>query len=387
MGSSFFISVGEPSGDLLASELLVHVQKELPGYQAFGIGGPKLSTIDNYEVIADISELAVMGFAEVIRHLSHLKRLEDYLLAEIDRRQPEFAILVDYPGFNLRLAEFLRARKIKVIQYVAPQLWAWGEKRTEKLRRLTDLVLGIMPFEKNFFIQRQVNYRYVGTPQVDRSQDARQDRIAFQLDDRPCIGFFPGSRKGEISRMLPLVMEIIEELGTRFTDLQFAVSMSPAVPPQIFQPVLTQTIPDDLSAQGGVLRGKSISLVRGRSLDLMKSVDAALVTSGTATLECGLVKTPLCVAYRMNPLSYKLAKHLVKIKYISLVNLVADEEVIREFIQNFTASDLANELYRLSNPGEYRNRTISKLNQLDNLVDGNLAHNAAVAIRQYLLGA
>ncbi len=378
-----FISAGEPSGDLLAAELLDELHRIWPGAEVFGICGPKMRA-QGAEALFGIEELSVMGFVEVIKHLPFLKHLEFSLLEHIERRQPDIAILVDYPGFHLRLADSLRLSGVYVFQYVAPQLWAWGEKRTKKLRRVTDEVLGIMPFEAQFFRDRAVNYRYVGTPQVDRALKAVADRSRFHLEPTTVIGFFPGSRASEIRRLLPRMMQIRAELRQRYPALRFALSMAPNLKPELFASILGEPLPSPVvqSDELAVFMLGDTTLVRGQSIHLMKTCDAALVTSGTATLECALTGTPMAVAYVMQPLSYQLAKRFVRLPYISLVNLVADMGLVREFIQEFSPSEAADELARLALPGPEREATRQKLLDLCTRLQGNLAKNAALAVKQ-----
>ena len=272
--TSFFISVGEPSGDLLGAELLGALREQRPDWECFGIAGPRLRELSITE-LAGIEDLSVMGFVEVIKHITYLKKLEDRLLMEIDRRKPDFAVLVDYPGFNLRLAEFLKVRRIPVIQFVAPQLWAWGENRTKKLRDVTDLVMGIMPFEKEFFLERDVNFKYVGTPQVDRAAKARKRPADFDLvPELPCVGFFPGSRNGEVSKMLPLGLEIRDYLRRSHPEkAQFAFSIAPSIEIERFASMLGEKESQKLLASKDekVVRIGDSSFVRGESIDLMAS--------------------------------------------------------------------------------------------------------------------
>ncbi|SMF76412.1 lipid-A-disaccharide synthase [Pseudobacteriovorax antillogorgiicola] len=384
--ASFFLSVGEPSGDVLGAELVAALNDIMPHAHGFGIAGPKLRNLE-YEEIAGIEELSVMGFVEVIKHITYLKRLEDRLLMEIDRRQPDFAVLVDYPGFNMRFAEFLKVRKIPVIQFVAPQLWAWKEGRTKKLRDVTDLVMGIMPFEETFFNDRDVNFKYVGTPQVDRAAAAKHRPADFKLS-KPTIGFFPGSRRSELSKMLPMALAIRDEVRSQWPDkFQFAISMAPSLDVSLFNQALSADESSDLLSElslgQSALLGDT-SFVRGESLDLMASVNSALVTSGTATLECALTNCPLCVVYRMSPLSYQLAKRLVKLPHISLVNLVAGREIIREFVQEFTYEEVAQELAALASDGDRRETVLGDLTHLHTLVQGDLSRCAALAVQSFM---
>ena len=384
MSDYYFISAGEPSGDLLAAELVSEMKKRFPELGACGIAGPRMIS-EGVQALAHIDDLSVMGFVEVIKHLPKLKRLDDALLEAIDRHPPRFAILVDYPGFHMRFAAALKARGIPVIQYVAPQLWAWGEKRTEKLRRVTDLVLGIMPFEVSFFRDKGVNVSYVGSPQVNRARKAKDRRedwgIHLQKGQR-AIGFFPGSRYGEVSRLLPNIVKIREAMRELEASFHFFVSLAPSLSLDVFRPMLGSSFDEvapAIEAEGRFTLGDT-TFVRGESLDLMKTVDAALVTSGTATLECGLCHTPMAVAYVMHNLSYKIAKRLVKLPHISLVNLVAGKEIVREFVQDIDVQEVAKELSVLAAKGVIRDEKISHLQGLDEKLKGDLASHAASQI-------
>lgn len=386
-----FIAAGEPSGDVLAAELITEIKRTRPSADVFGVVGPKMLAAGARE-LAHIDQLSVMGFVEVLKQLSYLKRLESILVEDIRRAQPDVVILVDYPGFHLRLAESLRTLPVPIVQYVAPQMWAWGEKRTRRLKAVTDLVLGIMPFEADFFAERAVNYHYVGTPQVDRVLALRAQKQAplpsltlpSQPGAKPIIGLFPGSRWGEVTRLLPTLIELNQQLLASYPELTIAISLAPNLPIEVFTPLLG----DDLAAakesieQDSEWRKGSLWLVRSHSLDLMQRVDAALVTSGTATLECALAGTPMAVAYRMNQLSYRLAKHLVRLPHISLVNLVANDEVIKEFVQEFTANDLKRELEALLFEQGYRQQVLSRLQSLWQTVHGQLAEHAWHCIQE-----
>ncbi len=380
-----FISAGEPSGDLLGGELLEALKRQLPDFQAFGICGPKMRQA-GAEALFGIEDLSVMGFVEVLKHLPDLKRLEFSLLNAIEARDVRCAILIDYPGFHLRLAESLKQRGIYVFQYVAPQLWAWGEKRTKTLRAVTDQVLGIMPFEEEFFRQRQVAYTYVGTPQVDRARGAQRDRLRYGLGEAATLGFFPGSRPGEIARLLPRMLEARQVLRTMRKDLQFSISMAPHLPVELFEKFLGESLgtPEIQDEGRSVYRLGDTVFVRGESIHLMKSVDAALVTSGTATLECALVETPMAVAYVMASLSWQLAKRFVKLPHISLANLVAGKGVVPEFIQDFAAEALAAKLLELLPGGSLHDLQRAELKALHACLQGDLAEHAASAVRAYI---
>lgn len=382
MSLSIFVSAGEPSGDLLAGEMLEHLKKLLPEAKFFGICGERMRRA-GCEQLFSIEELSVMGFVEVLKHLSFIKRLESSLLEEIEERRPQISILVDYPGFHLRLGDALKLRGSFVFQYVAPQLWAWAPWRTKKLKASTDEVLGIMPFEVDFFRQRSVNYNYVGTPQVDRALAANGDRSLFGLDSqKKIVGFFPGSRRNEIKKLLPRMLAARDSLRRLDPGLHYVVSAAPNLSLALFAEQLGEALPSSSLEGDGfkVFEMGDTTLVQGRSIDLMKCSDAALVTSGTATLECALVGTPMAMVYVMQEMSYKLAKLFVKLPHLSLVNLVADHDLVKEFVQNFSGADLATELLKLIRDDVYREAKKRGLSALNQKLKGNLAQKAAEAI-------
>lgn len=391
--TSYFISAGEPSGDLLGGPLVEAMAKELPHLKPFGVCGEHMQAAGT-EVIEHIDNLSVMGFAEVIAHLPRIWRIKKALLAEIERRQPAVAILIDYPGLHLRMAADIRAMGIKVVQYVAPQLWAWGQNRTEKLKRVTDLVLGIMPFEQKFFLDRQVNYRYVGTPQVDRAAAAKtyEFKSSFAAS-KPLIGFFPGSRLSELGRILPKVAAIYRHLD-QSCAANFVLSLAPYLSPDKVATVLAASFaeagislpeppPTDGRDEWDILPGR-FKAIRGRSLDLMATCSTALVTSGTATLECALVGTPMAVIYVTSPMTYAIGKRVVKLPHISLVNLVAERGLVREFVQEFKDDEVAQHLAALTTDEALRAKTHTELRALVASLKGDLATHAAAEIHRLL---
>ena len=386
-GVPFLLSAGEPSGDLLGGDLAEALRDMWPQGRPFGIAGPRMAAA-GVECVTHIDALTVMGFIEVIKHLPRIKQIENQLVAEVARRKPAFAVLVDYPGFHLHLAARLKKMGIKVYMYVAPQMWAWGAHRVERLKRVTDVVLGIMPFESQFFLSRGVNYHYVGTPQVDRAQQVRAERDEFGIAaDIPLIGLFPGSRASEISRIVPLFPQIYEFIRARMPSAHFVVSSAPGLSCQLFSDILPEDLVPKAALQAALDRGQPfhnqaarLTLVQGRSLDLMKLCDAACVTSGTATLECAMVQTPLCVVYKTSAMTYAIGKRLVKLPHISLVNLVAGTAIVREFVQQFDPALLAGELLALADHTARRQEVKAALIHLKEGLPGNPARGAATII-------
>ena len=384
----YLISAGEPSGDLLGGDLVAALRDAWPEAEPFGIAGPQMLA-QGVQAVTHIRELTVMGFAEVLAHLPRIKQIENQLLAEVARRKPAFAVLVDYPGFHLHLAARLKKMGVRVYMYVAPQMWAWGAHRVKRLQRVTDVVLGIMPFEEDFFVSRGVNYHYVGTPQVDRAARVNAKRADFGLpENAPLVGLFPGSRASEISRIVPLFAGIITGVRKRLPGAHFVISVAPGLGPDLFCGLLPEELLPSADFQKALAAGRplhhqpaGITYAQGRSLELMALCDAACVTSGTATLECAMVQTPLCVMYRTSALTYAIGKRLVKLPHISLVNLVAAGSLVREFVQEFSCDDLADELAALAQPDSTRRREVrSGLSHLKEGLVGNPARGAAAII-------
>lgn len=348
----FFISAGEHSGDMLAAELYGQLKSRMPRSEAFGITGEGM-TGAGIESIASIDEFGFMGFVEIIKKLSYLLELEARILCEIERRHVDVAILVDFPGFHFRLAEQLRLRGVRVIQYVAPKLWAWGAKRASRLRRDFDLVLGILPFEESFFLSRGVPYRYIGNPQKDRVEKIAVTRQALGLDPfAKTVVCLPGSRLDEIRRMFPIIFSVIAEMRKSRREIEFIVPIAGNLGVDDYLPILRDIdASEGLTEVGGdSLPGwmwKSIRFVSGMSLELMATADAAIVTSGTATLECALLGTPLTVVYAMSDMTYEIARTKVTISDFSLVNLMAQDRWVSEYIQHIEPRKVAEEMLAL----------------------------------------
>ena len=276
-----------------------------------------------------------MGFIEVVRHYSFFKQLFDQTLDWIERYRPKHILLVDYPGFNLRIAEFAHKKGITVHYYISPQIWAWKENRIKKIKRDVDHMYVILPFEKHFY-ENKHNYpvHFVGHPLLDAIANRPPvDLEAFSkeygLSDKPIVALLPGSRKQEITKMLGVMLKMVD----RFPDHQFVIGGAPG---------------QETSFYATFLKKENVALVHNRTYDLLSVSSAALVTSGTATLETALFKVPEVVCYRGGEISYQIGKLLVNVKYISLVNLILDREAVRELIQDeLNEEKLENELFKV----------------------------------------
>jgi lipid-A-disaccharide synthase len=328
--------------------------------------------------VADFAGLDVMGFAEVLANIALFKAHVQTLLTAIDRRRPAVAILVDYPGLHFYLAEQLHLRQIPVVQYVAPKVWAWGKSRVGKLRRDFSLVLGMLPFEEEFFRRQQVPYAYIGSPLRDRSDEVSARLPAQSLAARtglgcsefsPLLGFLPGSRKEEISNILPLLPQLNSALKKYFPRLGWVIPLAENI-----------GAPDESSWLTRALQGiesANITVIRGNSLEIMRMADACVVASGTATLECALLATPLVAVYRMNELNYQLARRVVKLPWVSLVNLVLNRSAIVEFLQNFSLDAIVTELRELIEGQERRQRFFADVEALHACLGPHAAAQAA----------
>lgn len=319
--------VGEDSGDLHTANLLKSLQELDKRFRFRGVGG-KLMQAQGVELVAHVRDINFMGFWEVITHLKTIRNLFRTVKLDILDWKPDVVLLVDYPGFNLRLAKWLHGQGIKVIYYISPQLWAWKKGRIETIRRCVDKMFVILPFEQEFYRQEGITVSFPGHPLLDAIHDLRFEPFGFQAS-KPLIALLPGSRKQEIKTMLPVMLQ----LCSRFPDYQFVVAGAPSQTADFYRQFIADA---------------PVELVMNETYRLLSQSQAALVTSGTATLETALFKVPQVVCYKGKWLSYQIGKRLVQVKYISLVNLILDRPLVTELIQqDFTAEKLEAELQLL----------------------------------------
>lgn len=365
----YYIIAGEASGDLHASNLLKELKKRDPEAQ-FRAWGGDLMEAQGAKLVKHYRELAFMGFKEVIANLPTILQNIKFCKQDIEAYQPDVLIFVDYPGFNLRIAGWAKKKGFKTVYYISPQLWAWKEGRVKQIRENVDLMLVILPFEKDFYKKHNYPVEFTGHPLLDVVENYEKNDsflTANKLDSRPIIALLPGSRKQEISKMLPVMLNVSD----KFPDYQFVIAGAPGMDENFYNEFTV---------------GKKIKIVRNQTYDLLSHAKAALVTSGTATLETALFEVPEVVCYKGSSLSYWIAKRLVKVPYISLVNLVADKEVVKELIQdNFNEDTLAAELKKLLNDPVYRNELILNMKALKDKLGGKGASGrAATSIYNFL---
>jgi lipid-A-disaccharide synthase len=309
-----FLSAGEASGDQHGAELARALRARLPGVRLAGLGGSAMAG-EGVELLAGLDRLAVLGFAEVVRHLPDLLALRKEVRSFLRREGVDLLIPIDYPGFNLPLASWAHARGLAVLYYIAPQVWAWHESRAKRLARVADEVCVVLPFEEAFLRGHGARARFVGHPLLDRApRPAAAGRgTGRSATGGPLLGLFPGSRRQEVKRMLPVFLEAGRRLQVETPGLTLAVARSADLPASLFSDV-------------GPVRVLDPDVVAAEST-------AAITKSGTITLQLALADVPMVVGYRVNPLTFAFARRLVRVPHIALVNLVAGREIVPERIQ------------------------------------------------------
>lgn len=369
----YYLIVGEASGDLHASNLM-RALKELDKEADFRFfGGDLMSEVGGTRV-KHYKELAYMGFIPVLLHLRTIFKNMDICKADIVQWNPDVVILVDYPGFNLKVAEYIKKHtNIPVYYYISPKIWAWKEYRIKNIKRDVDELFSILPFEVPFFEGHQYPIHYVGNPCVDAVDNFRKEQKesledylqANSLETKPIIALLAGSREQEIKDNLPIMLEASKEFVDRY---QLVLAGAPSMDVASYQKYLREDVP--------------VKIVFGQTYRLLQQADAALVTSGTATLETALFRVPQVVCYyvAMGKLISWLRRKILKVKYISLVNLVADREIVRELVADgMTVSYVKNELDALLNNAAYRNQMLAEYDRMIHILGPSGASRRAAS--------
>lgn len=362
----YYIIAGEASGDLHGSNLIKELKNQDAAAHVRCWGGDKMQAAGG-ELVKHYRELAFMGFTEVLMNLRTIFRNLRICKEDILQYRPDTLILIDYPGFNLRIASWARQQGLHVIYYISPQVWAWKENRVRMMKKCIDKMLVILPFEKDYFSHKwNWEVEYVGHPLVEVIEEFNAGAAMSQLAAQPVVALLPGSRKQEILKKLPIMLEVCKS----FPAYQFIVAKAPGV---------EETFYDEL------LRPYSnVSYVSNQTYHLLRQSKAALVTSGTATLETALFKVPEVVCYKGSPISYQIARRVIKVKYISLVNLIMDKLVVRELIQHeLTVENLRQELNRLLTDEDRREELQRDYARLEDLL-GKGGHASAKAARSII---
>lgn len=326
----YYIIAGEASGDLHGSNLIKELKKLDANANIRCWGGDKMKDAGG-DLVKHYRDLAFMGFAEVVKNLGTILQNLKFCKQDILQFRPDALILIDYPGFNLRIAKWAKQQGLKVIYYISPQVWAWKENRVKQMKENIDKMIIIIPFEKDYFKNKwNWDVEYVGHPLAQVTESEKLKGKGEKFSDKKIVALLPGSRKQEIAKKLPVMVEV----SKYFPEYQFIIGEAPSVEDEFYQQ-FTKNF-------------SNVSVVKNQTYDLLLQAKAALVTSGTATLETALFGVPQVVCYKGSPISYQIAKRVIKVKYIAMVNLIMDKPVVKELIQReLTAHNLKHELHEL----------------------------------------
>ncbi len=370
------IIAGEASGDLHGSSLIKELKKINSNLEVFGIGGNRMKR-EGMKLIFHIDKLSFMGFFEVLKNLSLVRRVMRTMVSVTETRRPHLAILIDYPGFNLRFAKRIKKLGIPVVYYISPQVWAWGGNRVKKMKNLIDRMVVIFPFEKDIYKRFNIDCEFVGHPLLEvtrpilsfedfqRKFDIRKNEVV--------VGLLPGSRWQEVEKILPIMLESCELLKTRIKNLKVLLGLAPTIKKEDIENLLKAT-------------GSQVGLVENLTYDLMKHADLLLIASGSATLECAILGTPFLVLYKTSLWTYLVAKSLISIPNIALANVVAGKRIIPEFIQRQAApNQIAEEMYEILTDRERYKTIQNELKKVkEKLGDEGASKRAAEIVTQML---
>lgn len=374
MAKNVMIIAGEASGDMYGAKVVEAAHRLDTPVHFFGIGGPRMRAA-GVATLVDATEMAVMGVFEVISHLPVILRAYKLCRKMLFERKPDLLILIDYPGFNLRLAALAKKSGVKVLYFITPQVWAWHSSRVKKIARLVDHAAVIFPFEVPLFEQAGLPATFVGHPLLDMAfaTVSREEALAdFGLDGGgEIIGLFPGSRTREINSLLPVMLQAAEILKKEFPDARFILPLAPGVDRGLINGFLTRF-------------NLEVKVIENRNYDVIQACDAIIAASGTVTMEIALFGVPMVIIYKTSPLTYPLAKLLVNVDHVGICNIVAGERVVPELLQNEAEPvRVAAEISRYLVDGQYRSSVSAKLLHVRNMLGepGAPARVAAIAMQ------
>jgi lipid-A-disaccharide synthase len=352
----YFIIAGEKSGDLHGSNLIKGIKKADPEAEIFCWGGEMMEEAGG-KLLLNYRQLAFMGFVGVVKNLGTIFRNMSLCKRQIRELTPDVVILIDFPGFNLRIAQYAKSLGLKVFYYISPKLWAWKESRVKKVRRFTDRMFIIFPFEVEFYRKHNISVEYYGNPLVDEIENKKHSfgdrdelKRSLGLDERPVITLLAGSRKDEVKRILPPMLEA----AANFSAYQFVLAGVRNLPPELYTRVMGES---------------KIKIIFDKTYELLWIAEAALVKSGTSTLEAALIGTPEVVCYSGDPISIAIARLIVDVKFISLVNLIMDRPVVKELLQEENNPDkITEELAKIIKGGSGRELMLSEYSELSKML-------------------
>ena len=338
----YYLIAGEASGDLHGANLMKALKEKDSNAEFRFFGGDKM-VAEGGAIVKHIKDMAFMGFIEVMANLNTILKNLKFCKDDLASWNPDTVVLIDFPGFNLKIAEFAKENNLPVCFYISPKVWAWNQKRVIKIKRIVDHLFCILPFEVDFYKAWGMDVDYVGNPLLDAIADFKPDKYFFDhhnINSKNIIALLPGSRKQEISRLLPVMIEMID----KFRGYQFIIAGAPNFDKEYY----TQ-----------FLGGKNVQVLFNATYNLLNNANAAIVASGTATLETALFNVPQVVVYRGHPVSITIARMVIKIKFISLVNLIMDKTTVKELIQaDCTPKAIGDELDSILNNSLYRKKML-----------------------------
>jgi lipid-A-disaccharide synthase len=348
---------GEASGDLHGAKLASALLKAQVGLRLEGVGG-RLMKSAGVNLLGDIQDLGVVGVVEVLGHWGSIWSIYRKIRERMYQEPPDLVVFIDYPDFNLRIARIARRAGVPTVYYISPQVWAWRRGRVKTIAKLIDKMLVIFPFEKEFYETSGVNCEFVGHPLLDDLGILPHRSILrsqLGLDpERPIIGLLPGSRRQEVSRLLPAMLQAMERLKKRIPQLQLALAVAPSLDPRVVESIV--------AAMGA---GLEVVLVPGKADEVISASDAVVVASGTATLQAAIHETPMVIVYKLSGLTYLLGRILIQTEHIGLVNLVAGKRIVPELLQsNVTGQAIEEEVYRILTDGVYTEEIRKELSQV-----------------------
>lgn len=369
----YYIIAGEASGDLHGSNLVASIRQKDPGAKIRAWGGEKMRR-NGANVVKNYHDLAFMGFVEVLMNLNTILKNFNICKKDITEFNPDALILIDYPGFNLKIAKWAKKKGFKVFYYISPQVWAWKRRRVYTIKKVVDKMLCILPFEKKFYDNYDVDCQFVGHPLLDEIAKVEPvDKDKFYKANRlnpkkELIALLPGSRKQEVSRMLTVMLEVVK----MFPNYQFVIACAPSLPVSYYKKIIGEK--------------SNVRLVVNRTYQLLQLSSAAIVTSGTATLETALLDVPEVVCYKANKISYLIARQVARVKYICLVNLIMDRLVVKELIQGeMTANSIRDELQSLLNSSKRQKKLLEDYEELKYVLgNAGASDRAAETIISYV---
>lgn len=370
------IIAGEASGDLHGASLVRAAHAADPSLDFFGIGGPMMRSA-GVATLVDARDMAVVGLVEVAAHFPVIYRAYRAMTHILRHDRPDLLILIDYPDFNLRLASVARSVGVKVLYYISPQVWAWRVGRVKKIARLVDRMAVVFPFEVPFYENEGVAVSFVGHPLVDTvcpTMSRTKAQSAFGIDpSRKTVGLFPGSRVQEIRRLLPVILATARVLKEGFPEVQFILPLASSLDRSDIDPFIAAS-------------GISVMVVEGKGYDVIQVCDAIITASGTVTLEIALLGVPMVIIYKVSPLTYFLGRHLIRVDHIGICNIVANERVVKEFLQHEAEpGPIAEEIGRILTDTSYGERIRNGLSRVrERLGDGGCSERVAELVLEML---